>query len=101
MTNADRIRTMADEELAWEFMIFRIDAYIKAKGGESTLPDSQQEILEWLQQEVEYEELAEVSEVEYFCTDIRPESPMPSEYAHTSFLIKRFLKKEEDNATNT
>ena len=53
MTNADRIRTMADEDLAWEFMLFRFDAYNKAKGGESTLPDSQQGILEWLHQEVE------------------------------------------------
>lgn len=53
MKRIDLVKSMAAEELAWEFMVFRFDAYCKAKGGESTLPDSQQGILEWLHQEVE------------------------------------------------
>ena len=53
MKRIDLIKSMAAEELAWEFMVFRFDACCKAKGGESTLPDSQQGILEWLHQEVE------------------------------------------------
>lgn len=53
MKRIDLIKSMAAEELAWEFMVFRFDAYCKAKGGESTLPDSQQGILEWLHQEIE------------------------------------------------
>ena len=53
MKRIDLIKSMAAEELAWEFMVFRFDACCKANGGESTLPDSQQGILEWLHQEVE------------------------------------------------
>ena len=52
-TNADRIRAMSDEELAWELMVWRFDAYSKAKGDESTLPSSQKTILDWLKQPVE------------------------------------------------
>ena len=52
-TNADYIRSLSDEELAWEFQNFRIDAYGKAKGDESVLPDSQKKILDWLKAERE------------------------------------------------
>lgn len=31
-TNADRIRSMSDEEMAWEIMEWRFDAYGKATG---------------------------------------------------------------------
>ena len=56
MTNGDRIRAMSDEELAWELMQFRFDAYGKASGDESVLPDSQQKIAEWLKQPAEVDE---------------------------------------------
>lgn len=49
-TNADRIRAMSDEELAWMFLEFRADAYARAKGDEGYLPDTQNGILIWLQQ---------------------------------------------------
>ena len=52
-TNADRIRSMSDEELAWELMTWRIEAHAKAMGDESALPDTQQKILNWLQQPME------------------------------------------------
>jgi hypothetical protein len=55
VTNADRIRSMSDEELAWEFMTFRLDAYGKAKRDETVLPDSQKAILNWLKQPVKEE----------------------------------------------
>ena len=51
-TNADRIRAMSDEELAWELMTWRFDAYAKAKGDEATLPSSQKTIVDWLKQPV-------------------------------------------------
>ena len=50
VTNADRIRAMSDEELAWELMVWRFDAFAKAKGDEGTLPSSQKTILDWLKQ---------------------------------------------------
>ena len=49
----DLIRTMDDEELAWELMEFRFDAVCKANGGEAGLPDSQSKCVEWLRQMVE------------------------------------------------
>ena len=52
-TNADRIRAMSDEELAWMFMEFRVDAYATAKGNEGGLPNTQNGILIWLQQPAE------------------------------------------------
>ena len=51
-TNADRIRAMSDEELAWELLVWRFDAFAKAKGDEATLPSSQTTILDWLKQPV-------------------------------------------------
>ena len=53
VTNADHIRSMTDEELAWEFMEFRFDAFSKAKGDEAALPDTQRGILDWLKQPYE------------------------------------------------
>lgn len=49
-TNADRIRAMTDEELAWELMTWRIETEAKHKGVESSYPNTQATILEWLQQ---------------------------------------------------
>ena len=55
MTNADRIRSMSDEELAWELMTWRCETAAKYHGVESQYPDTQQAILSWLQQPVEGE----------------------------------------------
>lgn len=48
-TNADRIRAMSDEELAWELMTWRIETEAKHHGIESTYPNTQAAIREWLQ----------------------------------------------------
>lgn len=53
MTNADKIRAMSDEELAWELMVWRCEAVSKHHGVESKYPDTQQTILKWLQQSTE------------------------------------------------
>lgn len=47
-TNADRIRAMSDEELAWELMVWRMETYAKSNGIESTYPDTQEKIYNWL-----------------------------------------------------
>lgn len=52
-TNADRIRAMSDEELAWELMLWRCEASAKYHGIESQYPDTQSTILGWLQQPAE------------------------------------------------
>ena len=49
-TNADRIRAMSDEELAWELMLWRCEAVARHHGISSEYPDTQKTILEWLQQ---------------------------------------------------
>lgn len=51
-TNAERIRAMSDEELAWVFMEFRVSCYAKSIGDEGSFPDTYHGILEWLQQPV-------------------------------------------------
>ena len=51
-TNADHIRSMSDEELAWELMTWRLEAVARHHGVESQYPDTQQTILSWLQQPV-------------------------------------------------
>ena len=48
-TNADRIRAMSDENLAWELMLWRCDATAKCYGIESKYPDTHNKILDWLQ----------------------------------------------------
>lgn len=48
VTNADRIRSMSDEELAWELMLWRCEAVAKHHGVSSEYPDTQKTILDWL-----------------------------------------------------
>ena len=48
ITNADRIRAMSDEELAWELMTWRLETEAKRHGVESNYPNTQASILEWL-----------------------------------------------------
>lgn len=50
MTNANRIRAMNDEELAWELMLWRCEAVARHHGISREYPDTQKTILEWLQQ---------------------------------------------------
>lgn len=52
-TNADRIRAMSDEKLAWEMMTWRIKTEAKHHGVESNFPNTKKKILEWLQQPAE------------------------------------------------
>ena len=52
-TNAQKIRAMSDEELAWELMLWRCEAAAKYHGIESQYPDTQSTILDWLQQPAE------------------------------------------------
>ena len=53
ITNADRIRAMSDQDLAWELMLWRCEAVAKYHGVESQYPDTQSTILDWLQQPAE------------------------------------------------
>ena len=53
ITNADRIRAMSDDELAWELMLWRCEAVARHHGISSEYPDTQKTILEWLQQPAE------------------------------------------------
>ena len=53
ITNADRIRSMSDEELAWELMLWRCEAVARHHGISSEYPDTQKTILEWLKQPAE------------------------------------------------
>lgn len=55
ITNADRIRAMSDEELAWELMIWRCEAVARDHGIESQFPNTQKTILSWLQKPTEEE----------------------------------------------
>ena len=50
MTNAQKIRSMSDEELAWQLMTWRCEAVARYHGIESQYPDTQKAILSWLQQ---------------------------------------------------
>lgn len=58
MTNADRIRAMSDEDLAWELMLWRCEAAAKYHGIESQYPDTQSTILDWLKQTAEEDDHA-------------------------------------------
>lgn len=49
-SNADHIRSMTDEELAWELMLWRCEAVAKHHGVSSEYPDTQQTIFDWLKQ---------------------------------------------------
>ena len=53
LTNADRIRAMSDEELAWELMTWRLETEAKHHGVESNYPNTQKSILELLKQPAE------------------------------------------------
>lgn len=53
ITNADRIRAMSDEKLAWELMLWRCEAAAKYHGIDSQYPDTHSKILDWLQQPAE------------------------------------------------
>lgn len=53
MTNGDRIRSMADEELAWELLAWRMEAVAKYHGVSSDFPNTQKTICEWLKKPVE------------------------------------------------
>ena len=53
ITNADHIRSMTDEELAWELMLWRCEAVARHHGISSEYPDTQKTILEWLKQPAE------------------------------------------------
>lgn len=53
ITNADRIRSMSDYDLAWELMLWRCEAAAKYHGIESQYPDTHSKILDWLQQSAE------------------------------------------------
>ena len=52
-TNAQKIRSMSDEELAWELMLWRCEAVARHHGISSVYPDTQQTILKWLQMQAE------------------------------------------------
>ena len=49
-TNAQKIRAMSDENLAWELMLWRCEATAKNHGIETQYPDTHSKILDWLQQ---------------------------------------------------
>lgn len=49
ITNADRIRAMIDEELAWFLMLWRCEAVAKHNGVSNEYTDTQKNILNWLQ----------------------------------------------------
>ena len=53
MTNADRIRTMTDEELAEQLYLLRLDA-LRLEGYEGFI-ETKDEILDWLKEEVDDE----------------------------------------------
>lgn len=52
MTNFERI-TASIDDLAWQIMEFRIDAYCSATGYVADLPNTKKDIAEWLRQESE------------------------------------------------
>ena len=52
-TNAQKIRSMSDEELAWYLMLWRCESVAKHNGVSSEYTDTQKNILNWLQQPAE------------------------------------------------
>ena len=52
-TNADKIRSMSDEELSWYLMLWRCEAVAKHNGVSSEYTDTQKNILNWLQKPTE------------------------------------------------
>lgn len=53
LSNSDRIRSMSDEEIAWELMLWRCEAVARYHRIESEYPNTQKTILKWLQQPAE------------------------------------------------
>lgn len=53
MTNANRIRAMSDEELAWELRVWQADASAASRGYQSVYPQNHSAVLAWLQQPAE------------------------------------------------
>ena len=47
-TEGDLVRSMRDEDLAWELFGWRMDGYLKGIGEESLLPDTQKTICAYL-----------------------------------------------------
>ena len=68
-TNGDRIRSMTDEELAWELMTWRIETCARLNGAESPYPYTQKGIMTWLQQPAEEGLNDEHSLCKYASTD--------------------------------
>ena len=58
LTNAQKIRAMTDEELAWELMLWRCEAVARHHGISSVYPDTQKTILKWLRQPAEEDDHA-------------------------------------------
>ena len=52
-TNADRIRAMSDEELAWYLMLWRCETVAKHNGVSSKYTNTHKNILNWLHQPAE------------------------------------------------
>ena len=65
VNNADKIRSMTDEELAWELMLWRCEAVARHHGISSEYPNTQKTILEWLQQSAEEDDHDERKENEH------------------------------------
>ena len=53
VNNADKIRSMSDEELSWFLMLWRCEAIAKHNGVSSEYPNDQKNIMNWLQQPAE------------------------------------------------
>ena len=53
MTNADRIRAMTDEELAFQLYLLRLDA-LRLEGYEGFI-ETKDEVLDWLKEEIDDE----------------------------------------------
>ena len=53
ITNAQKIRSMSNEELSWFLMLWSCEAVAKHNGVSSENPDTQKSILNWLQKPAE------------------------------------------------
>ena len=98
-TNADRIRSMSDEELAWELMLWRCEAVARHHGISSEYPDTQKTILDWLRQPEEGETLCGSGEM---ITDVNEKKlaeliEEAIDYERLCREIKHFTGSEEYN----
>ena len=53
VNNADKIRSMSDEELSWFLMLWRCEAIAKHNGVSSKYTNTHKNILNWLHQPAE------------------------------------------------